>query len=388
MARIVRILAAGFNAHGQLDPSSKSSNVHSFKQIGLVEEHDPAKDTAVKAALWSSTIITDEICGMKHLGVSGKSGFSDIYMTGLPKDVTFFGDISGVIGYLDLSSGDLYTLKSSSTSTTASFERYNYHSTDPIIPSGKAITHIAIGGNENVCLIIRSRGDITQPSHAEIHLHHNFPTFLDRPLPVGVHDLEEEITSLVATATTFAALTSTGRVLTFGDARYPNLLGRTPSKDQQASVPNIVSALDGIPIAKIVAGSWMIAALSRDKDLYVWGHVLPRTLAREDYAGISSFMRSFDEDGDREEVHLVDVADGADVEDVAVGDEHIVVLTTKGEVWGLGSNEYGQLGLGEKTKGTAGKWEKLDVPGEREKVVEMKAGPLTTFLVTTIDHTP
>ncbi|KAI4182514.1 MAG: hypothetical protein L6R41_005931 [Letrouitia leprolyta] len=384
MARPACILATGFNAHGQLDPLSKQNNIYYFKRIEFVEEFKTSENTAIKAALWSSTIITDNH-GMKHLGISGQSVVSHIDLKGIPKGATFFGDVSGILGYLDPSSGALYTLKSSSTSPAASFERCQYPSTPSPLPNEKIIAHIAIAANEKACLVVHSHEETIRPPYAEIHLHHDFPTFLHCPLTAKLHNFGEDIASLVATATSFAALTGTGRVLTFGDARYPALFGRTPSKDQPASIPHVVSALDGISIAKIVAGNWMIAALSCDKDLYVWGHMLPRTPVREGHVGFSTLLNTVDEDGDREEVHLVDVADGADVEDVAVGDEHVVVLTTKGEIWGLGSNEYGQLGLGEESKGTEGKWRKLDVPSEREKAVELKAGPSTTFLVTAVD---
>ena len=37
------------------------------------------------------------------------------------------------------------------------------------------------------------------------------------------------------------------------------------------------------------------------------------------------------------------------VEDVAVGAEHVLVLTSSGEVWGWGNNAEGQLGLGHNT---------------------------------------
>ncbi|KAL8932984.1 MAG: hypothetical protein Q9211_006025, partial [Gyalolechia sp. 1 TL-2023] len=90
----IPILAAGFNAHGQLDPSSKPSNINSFKQIGLAEHLDPQRDTAIKAALWSSTVIADGSHGMKHLGISGESGHGHVDMGDVPKDATFFGDIS------------------------------------------------------------------------------------------------------------------------------------------------------------------------------------------------------------------------------------------------------------------------------------------------------
>ena len=37
------------------------------------------------------------------------------------------------------------------------------------------------------------------------------------------------------------------------------------------------------------------------------------------------------------------------IEDVAVGAEHVLVITSSGEVWGWGNNSEGQLGLGNNT---------------------------------------
>ncbi|KAI4172636.1 MAG: hypothetical protein LQ343_003483 [Gyalolechia ehrenbergii] len=387
MARLTRILAAGSNVHGQLDPSAKPSNIQCFKQVGLAEDFDPNENTAIKAALWSSTIIAEGCRGMKHLGISGESRHSRIDMSDVPQDAAFFGDISGVKGYLRPFSGDLYTLQPSSTPPTITFKKSDFPPSHPLETDGSVFSHIAIAGNEKVCLVIRSCENPTQACRSSIHLHRTFLNFL-RSLTDDVYDLEEDITSLAATATGFAALTGNGTLLTFGDQRYPALLGRTPSRDYPASYPSIVSALDGIPIAKIVAGSWMIAALSRDRDLYVWGHTLPQTPVRVEHAGLSALLNNVNEDGEREEVHLVDVAGGADVDDVAVGDEHVVVLTTKGEVWGLGSNEYGQLGLGQETKGTEGKWMRIDAISAGEEVIEINAGPFTTFLVVATTDVP
>ncbi|KAL8932971.1 MAG: hypothetical protein Q9216_006585 [Gyalolechia sp. 2 TL-2023] len=388
MLRPARVLAAGFNAHGQLDPSSKPSNISSFKEIGLAPDFDPAEDPAIKAALWSSTIIMHGSSGLKHLGVSGESAHSHIDMSDVPRDATFFGDISGVRGYIRSFSGDFYTLQpSSSTQPMMKFGKSDFSPSHPLADRGGAFSHVEIAGNEKFCIVIHYPQNSMQARHTSVHLYGSFFSFLECPLTEDVYDFEDDITALTATATGFAALTGSGRVSTFGDPRYPDLLGRTPSTDHPASYPSVFSALDGVPIQKIVAGSWVVAALSRDKDLYVWGHVLPHTPVREDHAGLSGLLNAVDEDGEREEVHLVDVAGGADVEDVAVGDEHVVVLTTKGEVWGLGSNEYGQLGLGPRTKGTEGKWRRIGALGEREEVLEMKAGPLTTFLVVATDDT-
>ncbi|KAL8838534.1 MAG: hypothetical protein Q9170_002114 [Blastenia crenularia] len=378
MARQARILATGFNAHGQLDPSSKPNNIHTFKHIGSVEDFKPEADLAIKSALWSSTVLMGDNHKLLHLGMSGEYCHDEVDMTDVPTAAKFFGDISGIRGYIHPCSPNLYLLQQNGTfqASTIPLPLPDFPIPDWCIYTTNS-RNFAIAGNGKICHDTCG-WDPQGNERASIGLFTNWKAFLEDH-PQDEFRLEP-ISSLVATATTFSALTGSEKVFTFGDPRYPSLLGRTPSEESPASQPEIVSALDGIPILKLVAGTWIVAALSQEKDLYIWGHVLiPRMSSLQDETGLSTLLANAD--GENEEVHLLDVDGGKDIEDVAVGDEHIVVLTTDGELWGLGSNEYGQLGLGKEVKGTRGKWVKIEVGGEGEKVVEMKAGPLNTFLV-------
>lgn len=75
------------------------------------------------------------------------------------------------------------------------------------------------------------------------------------------------------------------------------------------------------------------------------------------------------------------VVEEYDVADVGVGEGHVVVLTTTGEVFGIGSNGSGQLGLGE-VEGVE-EWTRIGggvVSGGKE-VVGVVAGERSTFLV-------
>ncbi|KAL8711411.1 MAG: hypothetical protein Q9225_007117 [Loekoesia sp. 1 TL-2023] len=395
MARRVRVFAAGFNAHGQLEPASKPSNIHSFKQIRLINDFDPTKDTAIKSTLWSSTVIVNNEHHLIHLGISGGSHYSEIDLNVAPSNATFFGDISGVKGYRHPLTADLHTLHSTSKTPTPTpappFKIHNPAQGSFLSRNPRKITHIAIAGNDKVCIATLPPPEFLKEDTARqvVHVFSSLESLLKGNEPPSTVVVLDDITDIVATCTSFVLLTGKGTVLTLGDARYPALLGRTPSETEPASHAGLVSALDGIPIRKVVAGSWMVAALSCEKDLYVWGHMLPQTPIKEDHAGLSKLLNaSVNGDGEREEVHLVDIADGVDIEDVAVGDEHIIVLTTEGEVWGFGSNEYGQLGLGKDIKGTEGKWVRMDVSSHEGRVVEMKAGPLTTFFVVITKDVP
>ncbi|KAL9047171.1 MAG: hypothetical protein Q9206_006875, partial [Seirophora lacunosa] len=391
MAKGAVVLAAGFNAHGQLDPTSKVTNIHSFREISHAEKYDPDvewKKHAVPAALWSSTLLYKDN-KLIHRGESGGYPQNEANLHLDPSVVTFFGDISGIKGFCS-QAGDLFRFMPHPSKQDSPFRREPINTEDLPSPRTIKVTRAAIAGNGKVCVAVHAYDDPDDGESEDFSDDDdNFePTMINRqlcdptppssrPQPIEddiytypelnclftgccvqtIHTFKKDqtypgVADLVATSTTFTVLTGDHRVVTMGDPRYPDLLGRTPSSTCDAAAFGVVSALDGIPVRKIVAGSWMVAAVSEENDLYIWGHCLPIPPTRKDYARLSTLLHAVNEEGQREEVHLVDVDGGADVADVAVGDEHVVVLTTEGAVWGFGSNEYGQLGLGEMVKGT------------------------------------
>ena len=126
--------------------------------------------------------------------------------------------------------------------------------------------------------------------------------------------------------------------MTFGSALHPQVLGRNPTLSTPANIPAPIPFLGGIPIRKIAAGGWLAAALSEDKDLYIWGG----------QASEAQKISALPDLAAEEEVKLVDIDGGVDVIDVGVGSGHIVALTQKGDLWTIGEGAYGQLGTGHK----------------------------------------
>ncbi|KAI4268217.1 MAG: hypothetical protein L6R38_007922 [Xanthoria sp. 2 TBL-2021] len=373
MASCGKVLATGFNLHGQLEPgvSNKNGSLYHFTQIQKLDLVDCDKDKVIRCALWSTTILNTGRL-LVHRGISGTDP-DQIHLDGLidlkgrPKLGVFFGDVSGVKGFLDHSSGDLYILQDDGKND-ASFVKHCFQANDFLPRTGRQVSHIAIAGNMQVCVT-------TNCKEPGVCIFPNLKSLLQGSDPVEIYPSHHLVKSLVASSTTFTKLgQQQPRLETFGDARYPALLGRIPSTQSPASLPTVISALDGINIAKIDAGSWLIAAVSCEKDLYVWGHVMQQPIG--DYH--SCFDKLLNNIG--EDVHLIDIADGQDVEDVAIGDEHLVVLTS-GELWGYGSNDFGQLGLGQDVKSTQGEWVKIYAADAGEKIREFAAGPLGTFIV-------
>ncbi|KAI4258681.1 MAG: hypothetical protein LQ352_001107 [Teloschistes flavicans] len=390
----VTIYAAGFNSHGQLNPLTKPLHLYTFKPIAGLDEHKPVFGAVIKFTEWSSTIIavsmdtSNPTENLVHLGFSGKSN-RPVHFDNVLSEPRFYGDVSGVQGYLSRY-GDFYSLEKDG----------GFQNLSPGIfpkPLPKLLPHkqhiaryIAIAHNDNVCMATSSWPTIRKDPHScyvnAVHIFPNLAACLSGKTPPDqTYPIEEEIESLAASMCSFTILTKAGCVLTFGEARCPRLLGRTPCTEEPASKPGVVSALDGIRIRKVAAGANMIAALSYEKDVYVWGHAVPQPL-EEDRTGFSKLMNPTNADGEAEEVHLVDLPGDADVDDVVVGTRHIAVLTTKGEIWGMGTNEYGQLGLGKEVKGTDGKWIKCFNGKEHGgSVVEMAAAPMATLIVVKAD---
>lgn len=198
----------------------------------------------------------------------------------------------------------------------------------------------------------------------------NFDAFASQAEPEETFDLSNttsEIIELDSNESAFTFLTTKGQVFTFGDPRHNNLGRSSEPHGLLASEPNIVDALDGVPIAHISSGGWITAALSKQKDLYIWGG---RAGDEELVEGLSGL-----ESGG---VSLVDLADGLDVKDIAVGAGHIIVLTVDGRVWAAGRGENGQIGAA--STGFQSVWKELEILVGDRKAKKVFAGGWGTFI--------
>lgn len=176
-------------------------------------------------------------------------------------------------------------------------------------------SHIAIAGNGVVAVV---QGD-------EVLVYRSFSAFLLKnarqrwTLAGGVVELHANEGGFVALTREYG-----GRVITWGDARH-EYLGRETTAEASAGAPGIVDALDGIAIARVGSGGWCSAAVSVERDLYVWGGASGEVLASR---------------GEVELAQEFEVVDG-----VSVGDGHAVAWAG-GKLWGIGRGENGQLGKG------------------------------------------
>ncbi|XP_013768752.1 probable E3 ubiquitin-protein ligase HERC1 [Pundamilia nyererei] len=119
-------------------------------------------------------------------------------------------------------------------------------------------------------------------------------------------------------------------VWAFGDGDYGKLgLGNSTAK----SSPQKVDVLCGIGIKKVACGTQFSVALTKDGKVFTFGQDrligLPEGRARN-----------------HNRPQQVPGLSGIHIQDVAVGAEHTLVLSSTGDVYTWGSNSEGQLGLG------------------------------------------
>ena len=164
-----------------------------------------------------------------------------------------------------------------------------------------------------------------------------------------------------------------------------------------------MTALDGIPVRKVVSAGWMTAAVSVEGDLYVWGggsanggdgggkriRCLPGKGKRERERKRETAGEVKEED---EEVALVDVAGGVDIADVGVGAGHMLALTRDGRVFAVGDDRSGQVGAGEGLgRHFCEEWVEVelgqgfDEERERKVVVGVECGYWSSFVLVRVE---
>ncbi|VUC33432.1 unnamed protein product [Clonostachys rosea] len=192
--------------------------------------------------------------------------------------------------------------------------------------------------------------------------------------PVRSWPCRQPVKQVAAYDVGFVILYADGSVATLGDPRYENCLGREVDDANPADAPCGVSELNdlGEPVRKVAAGGYMVTALAASGGLYVWGMGSvgdqKHFRAIPDICGIPNYIEV---DGD------------ADIEDVAVGTSHAIVLTGDARLFVIGDNRNGQLGLGMGDTASKESWTRLNIRLlELHRPVGVVAGPRSSFVIT------
>ncbi|KAI0426632.1 regulator of chromosome condensation 1/beta-lactamase-inhibitor protein II [Xylaria sp. FL1042] len=198
------------------------------------------------------------------------------------------------------------------------------------------------------------------------HAYHLGPTDAERKIFSGIHG----IIQLVAYETGFVALSQDGKVWTWGDERYSATLGREMTISSPAESPGLVEDLEDLPsgkIKKIAAAGYTVLALTEGHDIYAWGGHPAHQPLLETLSGNPS---------------PVDVEEN-DILDFSVGETHMIVLAMTGNVYTIGDNTNGQLGL---PFPKVSKWTQIPLFLREEVIVGVKAGQRSSFIVTKDAH--
>ena len=363
----MELYAAGFNVHRQLLPDGGDPPANDIlRSFSRVLRTDSPR-VKIWAALWSATVI--EVDGqLMHWGYNQLFGSNEPTNIELEQGISLgdlkhvFGDLSGVLGALS-TDGRMLTMQDEGSRSVLKTCRW---SEDAFCAhEGMKIQHIAVADSDEVCICTLDGG-----GNFTLHVFSSFTALLSGKQPVKSHPMPCLVLALQASATSFTVLLAEGRsVWTFGSALRPELLARTPSISAPANAPCPVMFLGGIAIRKIVTCGWLGAALSTDRDLYIWGGEV----------GEGQRINALPDPS--EEVRLVDIG-GADILDVAVGMGHMVALTADGEVWGCGEHDYGQLALGYHASAFVENW--TIIKGEwvgKAKPRSVKAGGWGSWII-------
>ncbi|KAJ4267288.1 hypothetical protein NW762_003392 [Fusarium torreyae] len=172
----------------------------------------------------------------------------------------------------------------------------------------------------------------------------------------------------------FVILLEDGSVLTCGDPRFRDCLGREVDESSPAHIPSLVPDLNdlGEPIKKVAAGGYTVAALTESGGVYLWGMESPGSYGRHSpFTDLDAIPNYVEVDGDK------------DVQDIAVGESHAIALATDGCVYVVGDIAHGQIGLGRDARDPVKSWSKIDfrIPPGWE-VVAVEAGLKSSFIVT------
>ena len=141
-----------------------------------------------------------------------------------------------------------------------------------------------------------------------------------------------------------------------------------------AGEPGAVSDLGdlGEPVKHVAAGGYTAAALTESGAVYAWG--MPSIGSRHILGPFSSLSGT---------PNYIEIDGGKDIQDIALGESHAIALTTDGDVYVIGGNRNGQLGLGRSAATRIDSWTRVD-PGlaAEHAVVGVAAGPRSSFVLT------
>ncbi len=192
------------------------------------------------------------------------------------------------------------------------------------------------------------------------------------PLPVSLPGAEAPVVQLAAGDGASLALTRDGRLYSFGKNLYGEL-GRTLGSGSEAANPtparvSLPGAASGERIVEVAAGGAHGLALTSTGQLYAFG--------RNSYGQLGSTTGNGSETANPTPAPLVLPGAGGPVSEIAAGEDHSLAVTSTGQLYAFGSNRFGQLGnpAGSGTELANPTPLRVSLPGAAGPVVQVAAG--------------
>lgn len=364
------IWAAGFNAFHQL--SDREGDVWEFQSLQIRSTTTNGDEYDLLYPSWSSTAVRH---GSKVSSLGYQKFSAEIPLNEGVDLSSPFGDHNGLLGCLD-SEGKVYFL--TDNKPHGEKQVFTCHGG----PEAPPISHLALAGNETVAVSFKQAPNARLTHIAEFVSLASFRDWHANPsngenYPAAHHMLPGRPKQLLANAANFILLMEDGEVYTWGDPRFRTLARPTVGAEAvPADKPGLVDALGGLKILRIQCGpgaGWLASALSEDGALYLWGTTTPG----EDEGSINCL-----EEAGAGEVALVDIlagpdAEPADIIGACVGRNHVAVVTDAGQLYMVGDNSNGQLGL-PSDQSFVGDWTQVH---SLRNVQRVYAGPKATFAI-------
>jgi Regulator of chromosome condensation (RCC1) repeat/Putative Ig domain len=160
------------------------------------------------------------------------------------------------------------------------------------------------------------------------------------PLPASLPGAEAPVVQLAAGDGSSFALTSDGRLYSFGENLYGEL-GRALGSGSEAANPtparvNLPGAGAGERIVEVAAGGAHSLALTSTGQLYAFG--------RNFYGQLGSTTGNGSDSANPTPAPLVLAGASGPVGEIAAGEDHSLAVTSTGQLYAFGSNRFGQLG--------------------------------------------
>jgi alpha-tubulin suppressor-like RCC1 family protein len=268
------------------------------------------------------------------------------------------------------------------TSTNSGTASVNPVPTPVSMPSGSPpVTEVAAGGYFSLAVTSAGQlysfgenelGELGRATNDSTTAPNPTPTLVDLPGASG------PVTEVVAGTYFSLAVTSTGQLFAFG-ANDRGQLGS--SVNNGVFTPNPTPTLVDLPsgsgaVTEVAAGGEFALVLTSSGQLFGFGANKYGQLASTIGNGITAANPT-------PESVILPGADGP-VTQIAAGQDHSLVLTSTGQLYAFGDNQYGQLGRTANNGSTAANPTptEVDLPGAIGPVIRVAAGADSSFALT------